>query len=117
VEDNAVVTAEFPGGLLGVFEASVVQGPGDFSIELRGTRGALTYGDGRSLRLNTGDGWRELPLPTARPGAFVQWVQHIHDGTRADDNLDHALALTRSVVAANEAARTGYTVALVPATA
>ncbi|AAT90087.1 oxidoreductase [Leifsonia xyli subsp. xyli str. CTCB07] len=68
VEDNAVVTAEFPGGRLGVFEASVVQGPGDFSIELRGTRGALTYGDGRSLRLNTGDGWRELPPPATRPG-------------------------------------------------
>ena len=37
VEDNAVVTAEFPGGRLGVFEASVVTTPGAFTIELRGT--------------------------------------------------------------------------------
>lgn len=111
VEDNAVVTAEFPGGRLGVFEASVVQSPGDFTIELRGTAGALSYGAaGRGLLLDTGDGWRELPLPEPRPGAFAQWVRHIHDGTRADDNLDHALALTSMVVAANRAAATGRSV-------
>ncbi|WP_348789411.1 Gfo/Idh/MocA family oxidoreductase [Leifsonia sp. NPDC080035] len=113
VEDNAVVTATFPGGALGVFEASVVQGTGDFTIELRGTKGSATFGaGGRDLLVDTGDGWREVPLPEARPGAFAQWVEHIHSGTRADDNLDHAVALTRSVVAANEAASTGRAVAL-----
>ena len=113
VEDNAVVTAAFPGGAIGVFEASVVQGPGDFSIELRGTTGSATFGaGGTGLLVNTGDGWREVPLPDAEPGAFAQWVQHIHDGSRADANLDHAVALTRSVVAANEAAATGRAVTL-----
>lgn len=116
VEDNAVVTAEFPGGRLGVFEASVAQGIGGFTIELQGTSGALTYGaSGNGLLLNTGDGWHEVPLPQAKPGAFAQWVQHIRDGTRAEDNLDHALALTRMVVAANEAATSGRAVSLEPA--
>lgn len=105
VEDNAVVTAEFDGGRIGVFEASLVQGPGDFTIELRGTKGALTYGAaGGGLLVDDGDGWRELPLPDDEPGAFDEWVRRIHDGSRADANLDHALALTRTVVAANASA-------------
>ena len=59
-----------------------------------------------------GDEWQELPLPDRRPGAFAQWVQHIHDDTTADDNLRHAVELTRMVVAANESAATGRAVAL-----
>ncbi|CAM5429568.1 Gfo/Idh/MocA family protein [Leifsonia shinshuensis] len=119
VEDNAVVTAEFAGGRIGVFEASLVQGPGDFTIELRGTRGALSYGGaGGGLRIDTGDGWRELPVPDDKPGAFDEWVQRIHDGGRADANLDHALALTRMVVAANASAAEGRAVTpAVPAAA
>ena len=57
-----------------------------------------------------GEEWQELPLPEARPGAFAQWVQHIHDGTTADDNLRHAVELTRMVVAANESAAAGRAV-------
>jgi predicted dehydrogenase len=116
VEDNAVVTAHFPGGRLGVFEASVVTTPGAFTIELRGTKASLMFGFGGERLLakggDFGDEWQELPLPEPRPGAFAQWVQHIQNGTTADDNLRHAIELTRMVVAANESAATGRLVPL-----
>lgn len=118
VEDNAVVTASFPGGRLGVFEASVVTTPGAFTIELRGTAATLLFGFGSERLLAKGGGfgeeWQELPLPERRPGPFAQWVQHIHDGTTADDNLRHAVELTRMVVAANESAADGRVVTLAP---
>ncbi|MGO4301749.1 Gfo/Idh/MocA family protein [Leifsonia sp. RAF41] len=116
VEDNAVVTAAFPGGRIGVFEASVVTTPGAFTIELRGTLASVMFGFGGERLLAKGgafgEEWQELPLPEARPGAFAQWVQHIHDGTTADDNLRHAVELTRMVVAANESAAAGRAVAV-----
>ena len=119
VEDNAVVTAAFPGGRLGVFEASVVTTPGAFTVELRGTRATLTFGFGGERLLAKGgafgEDWQELPLPEPRPGAFAQWVQHIHDGSTADDNLRHAVELTRTVVASNESAASGRVVELAPA--
>jgi len=118
VEDNAVVTATFPDGRLGVFEASVVTTPGAFTIELRGTRASLTFGFGGERLLAKGgafgEEWQELPLPESRPGAFAQWVQHIHDSSTADDNLRHAVALTRMVVAANESAAAGRAVDVAP---
>jgi predicted dehydrogenase len=116
VEDNAVVTAEFPGGALGVFEASVVTAPGCFTIELRGTDAALMFGFGGERMLAKGgafgDEWRELPLPERLADAFTQWVTHIHEGTTADDNLRHAIELTRMVVAANASAATGTRIPL-----
>ena len=118
VEDNAVVTATFPDGRLGVFEASVVTTPGAFTIELRGTRASLTFGFGGERLLAKGgafgEEWQELPLPESRPGAFAQWVQHIHDSSTADGNLRHAVALTRMVVAANESAAAGRAVDVAP---
>ena len=116
VEDNAVVTAEFPGGRLGVIEAGFVTTPGDFTIELRGTEATVTFGSGGERLLAKGgvygDQWQELPLPDPAPMAFWQWVEHIHDGTTADENLRHAIELTRVVVAANRSASTGAPVAL-----
>jgi predicted dehydrogenase len=116
VEDNAVVTAEFPGGRLGVFEASVVSTPGAFTVELRGTEASLLFGFGGERLLAKGgafgDDWTELPLPEPGPGAFDLWVTCIGDGTTADDNLAHAVALTRTVVAANDSAESGRVVSL-----
>ncbi|MGH1526676.1 Gfo/Idh/MocA family protein [Leifsonia sp. L25] len=57
------------------------------------------------------------PLPERRPGAFAQWVEHIHDGSTADENLRHAVELTRMVVASNESAASGHIVDLAPASA
>jgi predicted dehydrogenase len=99
-----------------VFEASVVTTPGAFTVELRGTEASLMFGFGGERLLAKGgafgDQWQQLPLPERRPGAFAQWVQHIHDGTTADDNLRHAVELTRMIVAANESAASGRTVSL-----
>ncbi|GAB3583750.1 Gfo/Idh/MocA family oxidoreductase [Leifsonia lichenia] len=114
VEDNAVVTASFPGGALGVFEASVASAPGQFTIELRGTEGVAIYGFGGEKLLVTGgtygDGWQELPIPDALDGAFAEWVERIRTGTTADAILDHALALTRIVAASNASAASGAAV-------
>ena len=116
VEDNAVVTAEFPGGRLGVFEASVATTPGAFTLELRGTAASLMFGFGSERLLAKGgvfgDQWTEVPLPEAHPGAFALWVKSIQDGTFTEDNLGHATALTRMVVAANESAASGRRIEL-----
>lgn len=116
VEDNAVVTATFPGGALGVFEAAVVTTPGAFTIELHGTEASVVYGfSGERLAARGGvfgDQWRELELPERRPTPFEQWVGHIHDGTQAEENLAHAVALTRMVTASNASDAAGRGVAL-----
>jgi 1,5-anhydro-D-fructose reductase (1,5-anhydro-D-mannitol-forming) len=101
LEDHAVVTVGYPDGRIGVIEAGFVS-PGGFSIELHGTENSLVYADG-VLRV----AGAERPVPDDGEDAFGQWVRHIRDGTRADDNLARATDLTRLVVAANEAARTG----------
>lgn len=121
VEDHAVVVEGFPGGAIGVLETSVVATPHAFTIELRGTAASAVY-DGERLLLSTaGDadgvdgaatGWTELPVPDGLPGAFAEWVGRIHDGTVAEDNLRHALELTRVVEAANAAATSGRVVPL-----
>ena len=50
------------------------------------------------------------PLPDHNQDPFGQWVDHINNGTRADDNLNRAVELTRLVVAANQAAEEGRTI-------
>lgn len=112
VEDNAVVTAQFHDGALGVFEASLVTTPGAFTLELRGTEGALLFGFGSEKLLAKGthfdsERWQEIKLPDAADSAFTQWVQHIHAGTTADENLYAAVELTRIVAAANRSAALG----------
>jgi predicted dehydrogenase len=109
VEDNAVVTASYPDGALGVIEASFVTTPGTSTIELRGTEGSLLYGFDSDRLLAKGtrfdsDSWQEQPLPDPGPRPIDQWVAHIRAGTTAADNLERATALTEFVTAANAAA-------------
>ncbi|MFF2053485.1 Gfo/Idh/MocA family protein [Leifsonia sp. NPDC058194] len=114
VEDNAVVTETFPGGGIGVLETSVVARPHAFAVELRGTEASALY-DGERLLVSggvDGEGWTELPVPEAVPGAFDQWVGHIHAGAVAEVNLRHALELTRVIEAATVSAATGTVVTL-----
>jgi hypothetical protein len=49
-------------------------------------------------------------VPEHNPDPFAQWVDHIGNGTRADDNLTRAVELTRLVAAANQAAEEGRTI-------
>ena len=111
LEDNAVVTLGYPGGALGVIEASFVAGS-TFVTELGGTEGSLRYVEGAGLWLSSrGRPWTQVPVPPDGDDPFAQWVRHITDGTRADDNLARAVELTRLVTAANAAAAAGSTLA------
>jgi 1,5-anhydro-D-fructose reductase (1,5-anhydro-D-mannitol-forming) len=109
VEDHAVVVLEYPGGAIGVVEASFV-GTTPFLIELYGTAGGLTYSDDngelRGFGAAFGGSSVSLPVPADGPSPFAQWVEHIRKGTAAEDNLRRATELTRLVSAANLAART-----------
>jgi len=113
LEDNAVVTVGYPDQKIGVIEAGFAS-PNPFTIEIFGTEGSLTYTDaGNVLRVagpafDGGD--QQLPVPDHGKDPFAQWVDHITDGTRADDNLARAVELTRLVAAANQAAAKGRTI-------
>jgi 1,5-anhydro-D-fructose reductase (1,5-anhydro-D-mannitol-forming) len=111
LEDHAVVTVGYDDGRIGAIETGFVS-PGPFIVELHGTQGVLYYADPPGvLRVFDGAGWSSRPMPPDGEDAFAQWVGHIRDGTRADDNLARSLELTRLVVAANEAAASGRAVA------
>lgn len=111
VEDSAVVTLGYAGGALGVVEASFVAAS-TYAVEIGGTEGAVRYVEGGGLWLSSPDGsWTELPVPPDGDDPFTQWVRHVTDGTRADDNLSRAVELTRLVAAANAAAAAGSTLA------
>jgi predicted dehydrogenase len=117
VEDSAVVTVGYDDQAIGVIEAGFVS-ENPFTIELFGTEGSLAYSDwGDALTVSgeafgSAKGWTQLPIQDAAPSAFTQWVQHIADGTRADENIARALELTRLVVAANTSAASGAVAAL-----
>ncbi|TWD84724.1 putative dehydrogenase [Kribbella amoyensis] len=114
LEDNAVVTLGYPDQKVGVIEAGFTS-RNPFTIELFGTQGSLTYTEaGNALHVTSsasGGEPRQVPVPEHGTDAFAQWVEHITTGTRADDNLARAVELTRLVVAANQAADEGRTIA------
>ena len=111
VEDNAVVTATYANGAIGVIEASFVTTPGATTLELRGTEGSLLYGFGSERLLAKGsrfapDAWQEVPLPQAGASPIDQWIDAIRLGAVPDENHRRAVALTEFEAAANAAART-----------
>ena len=111
VEDHAIVTVGYPDGAVGVIEAGFVSRD-PFSIEIHGTRGWLHYDDRRLIGGGAafeGDEPVVLPVPADGPSAFSQWVEHITRRTRADDNVQRAVELTRLVSTANLAAAEGRT--------
>ncbi|WP_170127103.1 Gfo/Idh/MocA family protein [Kineococcus rhizosphaerae] len=105
VEDHAVVTVGYDGGRIGVVEAGFVSNDA-FTIDVHGTEGSVHYSDqDRRLWRRWPDGKTEdLEVPADAPDAFAQWVEHAANGTRATDNLERAVELTRLVVRANTAA-------------
>jgi predicted dehydrogenase len=113
VEDNAVVTVGYGSGAIGVIEAGFVS-PSPFSIDLGGTDGFLSYNDRDNQVVVSGKAFGDQPqrLDVGEHGAtaYEQWVDHIRNDTRADQNIAAAVELTRLVVAANESAATGRTV-------
>jgi 1,5-anhydro-D-fructose reductase (1,5-anhydro-D-mannitol-forming) len=106
LEDNAVVTVGYGDQKVGVIEAGFTS-RNPFTIEIFGTESSLTYTDAGNI-LQVGE--RQVPVPEHNQDPFGQWVDHINNGTRADENLSRAVELTRLVVAANEAAEQGRTI-------
>ncbi len=112
-EDNAVVVLRSPQGTVGIVEASFVNPFSPFTIEVHGTQGSLLYGtpDG-ILRIRSAVAgapgtsqwsvWTDIPPDLPTP--FSQWVTHIQQGTRARENIQAAIDLSRLMEAANRSA-------------
>ncbi|QBD80411.1 Gfo/Idh/MocA family oxidoreductase [Ktedonosporobacter rubrisoli] len=118
VEDNAVVTLQYPQGALGIVEAGFVNRFSPDTIELHGTEGSLLYNTPdkkilvRSSKVE-GTNWQErTDFPPDSPAAFQQWVAHIQQGTTADENIKMALDLTTLMEAANISAQNNQLVRL-----
>jgi predicted dehydrogenase len=107
LEDNAVVVVGYGDQKIGVIEAGFASS-NPFTIELFGTDGTLTYTDAGNVLTVNGE---QVPVLEHSKEPFAQWVDHINDGTRADDNIARAVELTRLVVAANAAAEQGTVIA------
>jgi predicted dehydrogenase len=109
VEDNAVVVALYPGGALGVAEASFVTTPGASALELRGTEASLLFGFGQESMIakggRFGETWTPVPLDPAARSPYALWVDAIHGVADTSENLQAAVDLTRFVDAANTAAK------------
>lgn len=114
VEDNAVATLQYANGALGIVEAGFVNAVSPFVIEVHGTDGSVLFSehDGKVM-LRT----KKLPEasaswvayengPAANPPAFSQWVSHIQNGTKATENIQLAVDLTKLMEASNRSAQT-----------
>jgi predicted dehydrogenase len=112
VEDNAVAVLGYEDGTLGVVEAGFVTPRSPYTVEMHGTAGSLCYGTPEPrLLLDTGDGWRDVPLPDRQPRPFARFVDHVRDGTRPAGNTALAVDLTRLMTAAYDSHRSGRPVA------
>lgn len=110
VEDNAVSVLRYPNGALAIVEAGFVNAQSPFVIEVHGTLGSLLFSthDNKLLVRSNKNGdneWVVNETPEDRQTAFHQWVEHIRNGTTADENIGLALDLTRLMEASNLSAR------------
>jgi predicted dehydrogenase len=117
VEDNAVAVLEAHDGSLAVVESGFVTRRSPFSIEVHGTDGSLFYGTPEPRLMvsrvrDEHEPWTELPIPADGPSPFDQWIEHIEQGTTADENLVLAADLTTLMDAASRSARTGEAIRL-----
>jgi 1,5-anhydro-D-fructose reductase (1,5-anhydro-D-mannitol-forming) len=106
VEDNAVVTFRYPGGAVGIAEASFVGAGFPFVVEVHGTRGSLLYAPDDGLRVRrTGESrWESVAVPPDGPTPFGVWVDHCLRGTPAPGNVRIATDLSALAEAANRSA-------------
>lgn len=109
VEDNAVSILQYPNGAIGIVEAGFVNAFSPFVIEVHGTDGSLLYSDHdgkvliRTKKVADASGqWKVYEnLPESNPSAFHQWVSHIQNGTKATQNIQLAVDLTKLMEASN----------------
>ncbi|BBH21140.1 dehydrogenase [Paenibacillus baekrokdamisoli] len=106
VEDNAVATLRYENGAIGIVEAGFVNSHSPFSVEIHGTEGSLLYGlpdeviRVRSNKLDASE-WVTIEKKENRIPAFDQWVEHVLNGTEADENIGLAVDLTKLMEASN----------------
>jgi len=110
VEDNAVSVIEFANGAIGVSETGFVTNGMPYVLEMSGTKGSLmVHNDileysceetGNKLIQKT-----DLPQPSIMP--IDGWINAVADGGEAPNGIDTAVDLTRFMVGAYEAYRTG----------
>ncbi len=115
VEDNAVVIYDYQDGPYVIVEASWLTAPMTTEIEVNGTLGSLLYRsvygipDAQIFVLRTGDDRAFLQVDPGedQPSTLDLWVNHIRNGTRADENIARALDLAKLNEAAYRSAEIG----------
>lgn len=110
VEDNAVSVIEFADGAIGVSETGFVTTGDSYVLEMSGTKGSLMIHnnkleyscpetDGKVVELT------ELPAPSPLP--VNAWIDACCGQGEAPNGIDEAVALTKFMVGAYEAYRSG----------
>ena len=110
VEDNAVSVIEFENGAIGVSETGFVTNGMPYVLEMSGTKGSLMVHNDilEYSREETGSKlvqMTDLPEPDTMP--VDAWIAAVHGEGEAPNGIDDAVALTKFMVGAYEACRTG----------
>lgn len=110
VEDNAVSVIEFANGAIGVSETGFVTNGMPYVLEMSGTKGSLMVHND-ILEYSCEETDNKLIQMTDLPEASVMpldaWIDAVVNGGEAPNGVDDATALTRLMVGAYEAHRTG----------
>lgn len=110
VEDNAVSVIEFENGAIGVSETGFVTHGMPYVLEMSGTKGSLmVHNDILEYCCEETDNKliekKDLPQPDAMP--IDAWIDAAVDGGEAPNGLDAAVALTKFMVGAYAAYKSG----------
>ncbi len=110
VEDNAVSVIEFADGAIGVSETGFVTTGMPYVLEMSGTKGSLmVHNDILEYSCEETDNKlvqkTDLPQPSVMP--IDAWISAAVDGGEAPNGIDDAVELTKFMVGAYEAYRTG----------
>jgi len=126
VEDSAAVIFDYDSGARAIVEAGfVTKGAPRVTLELHGTEGSVLFradshprGEGAPAgsifieRIGDQTEFVAVELGKPSPVPLSQWVQHIVDGTRPDENIKYSLDLSRLIEAAYLSAGQGKAVPL-----
>lgn len=110
VEDNAVSVIEFADGAIGVSETGFVSMGNPFMIEVSGTAGSLLIHNNTleySCEETDHKPVEMKDLPAELPCPLDGWIDAVTNGTEAPNGIDAAVSLTKFMVGAYEAYKTG----------
>ncbi|HWA18910.1 MAG TPA: Gfo/Idh/MocA family oxidoreductase [Devosia sp.] len=103
VEDNAVVLLDYENGPYVILEEGWASAPQSTCVEVQGTAGTILYRDDKAdpkvnfFGVRSGDNaeFTKLPVEKVSETALDEWIRHIRNGTRADDNIERTLQLSQ----------------------